>query len=195
MATRGKEIPTIDVELVTVQAGEDGEELGLYTANQISVAVQTETIDAVKLVVKDRLIAQKRKKEIVTGNEITLTDNVFNVQLVKILQGGTIVTDTSGKITGYKPPKTGSGESGKIFKLIVYSTIYDESGVIKGYEKVTYPNCTGNPIALSAQDGTFRASEYVITSAPSKDEEPYTIDYVDTLPVLTDYVEAPEVSS
>ena len=45
------EIATIDVALVTIQT-RSGFEFGFETANQIEVEPQTETTDAVKLVVK-----------------------------------------------------------------------------------------------------------------------------------------------
>ena len=101
---KGTEIATIDVALVSVQSYDQGaDEIILDTANHIQVEVQTETEDAVKLIVKGRLIAQKGETVTVTGNQITLTDNVFNSELVKLLQGGTILTDkTTGDFIGYR---------------------------------------------------------------------------------------------
>ena len=84
------EIPTIDVNLCTVET-RDGIEFGFDTANQVEVEVQTEETDAVKLVVKGRLRAQKPKESTITGHELTLHDNIFNPQLVKVLQGGTVL--------------------------------------------------------------------------------------------------------
>lgn len=88
---KGHEIPTIDVELVTIKPNRLGAiEYGLNTASKIEVNVQSETEDSVKLVVKGRLIAQKPSTTTITGNTIVLTDNVFNPEIVKILQGGEI---------------------------------------------------------------------------------------------------------
>ena len=55
----------------------------------------------------------------VTVNEITLTDNVFNPELVMVLQGGLIEYDNvdTKKIVSYTPPVVGSGDEGKSFKL------------------------------------------------------------------------------
>ena len=90
---KGHEIATIDVALVTVTTTEGTpREIGLTTATQIQVDPQIETTDAIKLIVKSILIAQKREKQTITGNQITLTDNVFNPELVQILQGGEIKT-------------------------------------------------------------------------------------------------------
>jgi predicted GTPase len=182
---RAAAIPTIDVNLVTVQSNESGaDEIILDTASQIQVEVQTDTEDAVRLVIKGVLKAQKPEQSTITGNQITLTDNVFTPELVKILQGGTVVYDTLDptKIVSYTPPVAGSSEKGKIFTLKAYSAQYDASGQIVNYECISYPNCQGVPIAFGAEDGVFRATEYTINSAPNTGEAPYTITWVDTLP-------------
>ena len=181
---KGSEIATIDVVMVTVQTyEEDADEIILDTSNKIDVTVATETEDAVKLIVKGRLIAQKPPVTTVTGNTIVLTDNVFNDELVLTLQGGTIKRDTTtGAFIGYTPPVAGSNEKGKLFKLNAYSAIYNAAGILTGYEKISYPNCQGTPVAFSSEDGTFRASDYTINSAPADGEAPYDMDIVDELP-------------
>lgn len=190
------EIPTIDVNLVTIETNEG--EFGFDTANQIEVEVQTEEEEAVRLVVKGRLRAQKPATTTITGHEITLHDNVFNPQLVKVLQGGTVLywtDDTKTDVTEnatpygvakYTPPLAGSGEKGVPFKLNAYSAIYNAAGIITGYEKTTYPNCQGSPVAFNSEDGTFRAPEYTITSAPDTGEAPYEIFFVEELPDLVE---------
>ena len=181
-------IATIDCCLVTIEtgSGESVKEFGFDTANKIEVEPQLEEEDAVKLIVKGILRAQKPKQVTVTGNEITLTDNVFDPELVLILQGGEIVYDTqeTQKIIGYNPPAAGSSDKGEVFKLNAYSAQYDASGQIVQYEKITYPNCQGTPVAFGSEDGTFRAPEYTINSAPKTGEAPYDISYVAALPVL-----------
>ena len=180
------EIATIDVCLVTIETT-DGE-FGFDTANSIAVEPQIEEEDAVKLVVKGILRAQKPKVSTLTGNAITLTDNVFNPELVLVLQGGTIQYDSveTTKIIGYTPPVAGSADKGKVFKLNAYSAQYDASGQIVQYEKITYPNCQGTPVAFGSEDGAFRAPEYTINSAPKTGEAPYVITYVEALPTLED---------
>ena len=184
---KGTEFATIDVVRVSIQAVDSEDELILDTANQIQVTVATETQDKVPLIVKGVLIAQKPQVTTVTGNTIVITDNVFNPELVTILQGGTIKYDreNTSKVIGYTPPVVGSSEKGKIFKLMAYSAIYDAAGLIKGYEKITYPNCQGVPVAFNSQDGSFRAPEYTINSAPNNGEPPYDIDIVDSIPAVT----------
>ena len=180
------EIATIDVCLVTIETGAG--EFGFDTSNKVAVEPQIEETDAVKLVIKGILRAQKPKESTVTGNKITLTDNTFNPELVLALQGGKIVYDTedTSKIIGYDAPISGSSDKGVVFKLNCYSAQYDASGAIVNYEKITYPNCSGEPVAFSSEDGAFRAPEYIINSAPKKGESPYNIRYVDALPTLED---------
>lgn len=189
MANKSKaEIATIDCSLVTIEVGtgESAREFGFDTANKIEVEPQIEEEDAVKLVVKGILRAQKPKTSTITGHEITLTDNVFNPELVLVLQGGEIVYDTvdTNKIVGYNPPVAGSADKGEVFKLNAYSAQYDAAGQIVQYEKITYPNCQGQPVAFGSEDGAFRAPEYTITSAPKTGERPYEIRYVAELPTL-----------
>ena len=179
------EIATIDCALITIDTGTA--EIGFDTSNKISVEPQVEESDAVRLIVKGILRAQKPADKTLTGNEITLTDNVFNPELVQILQGGELEWDVSehSKLKKYTPPKAGSKDTGKPFTLNAYSAQYDAAGTIVNYEKISYPNCKGMPVALSSEDGVFRVPEYVITSAPKIGEAPYVIEYVDALPALS----------
>ncbi len=183
------EIPTIDCEMVTIQVDGSQDEIGFTTANSIAVEVQTETQEAVKLIIKGKLKAQKPEEVTITGNQITLTDNVFNPELVEILQGGTVVYGTgedANKVVSYTPPVVGSDDTGDTFTLNAYSAQYNAAGQIVNYEKISYPNCKGVPIAFGAVDGEFRAPEYTINSMPDTGEAPYAITYVDSLPTLAD---------
>lgn len=163
------------------------DEFGFDTSTQIGVEPQTETEDAVKLMIKGKLRSQKLEKVTITGNTITLTDNVFNPELVTAIQGGTILFDETGdEVAGYVPPEAGSDEVGEIFRLKAYSAQYTSAGIIKRYERIIYPNCKGNPISMSTEDNTFRAPEYTIQSAADEKEPPFLISYVKDLPILED---------
>lgn len=185
------EVATIDCVLVTLSPHVEGDgdktEYAIDTASKIQVDIQTETTDAIKLIIKGVLKAQKHRQVTVTGNQLTLTDNVFTPEIVKMLQGGTLDTDvSSGAIKSYTPPVVGSKrEDLPVFDVIVYSAIYNAASIITGYEKVTYPNCQGNPISMSSEDNVFRVNEYVIDSAPNTGEAPYKIEYVTELPTVS----------
>lgn len=196
MAKQGHEIPTIDIVLFTVTPASTGIEIGLQTASKLAVNPQTETQDAVKLVVKGALLAQKPAETTITGNTLVLTDNVFIPELVKILQGGVIkywtdadkttegAEDKGFGVSRYTPPVAGSREKGEVFVSKAYSAIYNAAGVVTGYECISYPNCQGIPVAFSSEDGVFRAPEYTINSAPDKGQAPYEITYLKELPNL-----------
>lgn len=183
---RGTELATIDCELVTILPSNSENEIALDTANQVQVTVNSETSDAVKLIIKGKLKAQKPEKVTITGNNIVITDNVFNPELVTLLQGGTCSYTEEGKFAGYTPPNAGENAEIVPFTLSVYSAIYNAAGLIVGYEKITYPNCQGQPIALSSQDGSFRVPEYTINSAPDIGEPPYTLTIVNQLPAISE---------
>ncbi len=190
----GNHIPTIDVVRVTIEQQNDdgtyGEELGLDTASQIAVATDTQTADAIRLIIKGALRAQKPAETTVTGHTLTLTDNVFTPQIVQLLQGGTIAYDANGKFKSYTPlPAGASAEEKRInpFRLNAYSAIYTSGAEIEGYEKISYPNCKGAPVAFNSQDGVFRVMTYTISSYPNQDEPPYTIEVLTELPVLENY--------
>jgi hypothetical protein len=182
------EVPTIDVSLVTITYGET--EFGFDTSNKVAVEPQVETTDAVKLVVKGILRAQKPEQQTITGHKITLTDNVFNLDLVMLLQGGTVVTDeVTSAIKSYQPPVVGTKFTPTPFTLNCYSAQYDTAGLIVNYEKISYPNCQGlDPISFGSEDGAFRAPEYVINSSPKKGEAPYKIEYIaaEDMPTLVE---------
>lgn len=180
---RGHEIATIDVAMVGVIA-QGGNEFVFKTASKCTAEVVVNTTEAVPLIIKGVLKAQKPKKDTITGHTIVLTDNVFNPQLVVLLQGGTVTYDATGKLTGYTPPVAGSEQKGEVLILNIYSAIYDAAGLITGYEKLSYPNCQGSPFAPSAEDNVFRVAEYTINSAPAVGEAPYAISYIDALPEL-----------
>lgn len=181
------EIATIDCSLITIET-QDGCEFGFDTANKLEVEPQIETTDAVKLIVKGILRAQKPEESTITGHKLTLTDNVFNPELVLVLQGGEIVynPENPDEIVGYNPPVAGSRDKGEVFKTNAYTAQYDASGQIVKYEKISYPNCQGVPVSLGSEDGAFRAPEYTINSAPKIGESPYNLTYVKALPILVD---------
>lgn len=173
---------TIDVALVVIRTGDSstGTETAIDTANQIQVEPLINEEDAVQVIKDGKVLAQKLGKSTLTGNKITLTDNVFSPEVAKTLQGGQISGE--GETLTYQPPAAGSGETGEVFELDVYSAEYNAAGQITKYEKITYPNCQGTPIGLGTEDGVFRVPEYTINSAPDTGEPPYKLSYVTELP-------------
>jgi hypothetical protein len=189
------QIATIDCTLITIET-EDGDHFGFDTANQISVEPQIETEDAVTLIVKGILRAQKPQKDTLTGHEITLSDNLFNPELIAILQGGTVLHDPEDPsiVIGYEPPVAGSRDKGEVFTLHAYTAQYDTAGLVVQYERLSYPNCQGRPVSFSSEDGAFRAPEYTIFSAPRMGEPPYSLSYIPELPVIIGQAPLPKLT-
>lgn len=190
MANKITEKATIDVARVTVNVPQVGDtpavELVMNTASKVAVTANIETQDAIKLIVKGILKAQKPAQNVITGNTIVLSDNLFIPELVQILQGGSVTTDEQGYVTGYTPPVIGQEYKATPFTLNLYSAVYNASAQITGYEKVSYPNCQGVPVSMSSEDNVFRAPEYTINSYPDVGQAPYTIEYVKELPAMAE---------
>lgn len=191
MANKITEKATIDVARVTVSVPEIGSdpsvELVMNTASKVTVTANIETQDAVKLIVKGVLKAQKPAQNVITGNTIVLSDNLFIPELVKILQGGTIeYAEDTTTVKKYIPPLVGEILNLPQFTLNLYSAIYNAAAQITGYEKISYPNCQGVPVSMSSEDNVFRAPEYTINSYPNRGQAPYEIEYIDELPAMAE---------
>ena len=180
------EIATIDVAMVTVGAS-SGDTYCITTDTKIQVEPIYEIQEAVKLVVAGIVKAQKPEIKKMVGNKITLTDNVFLPEVVKLLQGGTIEFDDEDdtKIVGYTPPNmnatTGLGE---VLTVKAYSAQYNSAGTLVQYECIEYETCRAEPVAFSSENGIFRAPVYVLTSTPAASSPPYEITYVAALPTV-----------
>lgn len=192
---KGTERATIDCSMIVATTKEENpRSIAITSGSKIVVEPQVETTEAVKLIVKGVLKAQKPEKRTLTGHLITLTDNLTILEMIEILQGGTLVKDSDGNIVSYEPPVSGAEYEPVKFVLDVYSAQMSGSEVI-GYEKITYPGCTGQPAGLNSEDNVFRATEYPISSSPASGEAPYKIEYVKELPVVEQVIGTLSVTS
>lgn len=160
---KGNEIPTIDVALVTVEDA-SGNMLGLNTASQISVTPGTETTDAVRLIIKGVLVAQKPKKTTLTGNAITLTDNVFNPQVVQLLQGGTITFSKAYSVT--------TAAAGKhYFAVDDYYVQFELSAALATGQKLEYNDVSGVLAIKTTEDNKIvkKVVRELVHTQPSGD--------------------------
>lgn len=190
---RSAEKATIDCTMIVLRPRDTSkyETVGTDSDTQIQVEANVETSEAVRLVIKDVLKAQKKAKSTLTGHTITITEGMSVLEFLPLLIGATLTKDqTTGEITGYEPPASGEKVDLPVFEMDAYSAVYSGAELV-GYEKITYPNCTGDQIAPpGSQDGTFRSSDLTIVSAPGKGVAPYTVTYIapGDLPTLTDAV-------
>lgn len=194
--SKGNEVATIDVALVTVEDN-DGNVFGLQTSNKVNVNPVTETNDAIKLIVKGVLIAQKPQKVLVTGNTIVLTDNVFNAQLVQILQGGTIAyskkySSTSGTIaSGVNYIEVGEDSDVEYLSFNMAASVTgvveynDVSGVLevvvgatrsrKSYTVSTTEPESGTEISVTASADETRIKSYTPPTSQVEQSGPFTL--------------------
>ncbi|MBS7174632.1 MAG: hypothetical protein KH056_00420, partial [Clostridiales bacterium] len=81
---KGTELSTIDVNMIVLTTEEDSpKSIASTTQTKIEVEPQIETTEAVKNIVKGRLLAQKSEIQTITGNTITLTDNTTILELIE----------------------------------------------------------------------------------------------------------------
>lgn len=165
---KGNEIPTIDIVLFTIE-DESGAQIGLNTASKIEVNPVTETNDAVKLIIKKRLIAQKPSSTVVTGNTLVLTDNVFNPQVVQILQGGTIVYSKSYTYTASAEVATGK----KYFAIADGYVSFDLTTALASGDKIEYNDVTG--VLKVTSNGTSYKLVREITEVQPQDASEITM--------------------
>ena len=176
----------IDVEMVEIVAHNmDQDTFRWQTASNLDAELQITEGEATELIVNGRLVAQKRAKDVVTGTQLVVTDNVFAPEIVKFIQGGEFEVDELGNFKSYNAPLTGEEVKAEKFDFNIYTAQRDVAGDIVSYIKVAFPNCAGKPVNIKLENGTFFAPEYTIISAPSTGEAPYTITAVEELPVLT----------
>ena len=176
----------IDVEMVEIVAHNVGQDTFRWkTASNLDAELQISEGEAVELIVNGQLIAQKRAKDVVTGTQLTVSDNVFAPEIVKFIQGGEFEVDEHGNFESYSAPLSGDEIKNDKFDFNIYTAQRDVAGDIVSYVKVEFPNCTGKPVNIKLENGAFFAPEYTIISAPSTGDAPYTITAVEELPALT----------
>ena len=165
--TKPKGVAVIDCAMIIFKPNDTTiAPIAITSGVKLEVEQQTKSNDAVELVIKGEAIAKKPEETTTTGHKLTLTDNLVTMDLIQLLQGGTLAKDeTSKKITGYTPPVEGS--------------------TVTGYVCIAYPNCIGVPISFGAEDNVFRVTEYTINSTPGSGQAPYQQTFVDTLPTVT----------
>lgn len=185
--------PIVNVVRVEAKVTE-GENTTTYvweTASKISSTLSINEGQETVLRYKDTIAATNRTEDIAYGIELGLTDNVLQPEVLALIDGGTITTDsTSKKVTKYTAPIVGKPVVRKKFDLSIYSEEKDVDNNPVGYAKFTYLNCKGKPVNYNLEDGVFMAPEMTIISRPPSGSSPYEIEFLDELPEV---VETPSV--
>lgn len=154
------------------------------TSTKASAKVNIEEGKKVELIIKGVLKAQRKFDSSIKGVDLEFQDNMFLPEVVALLQGGTVSMDSGGKFLSYIPVASGDSAELDSFTVDVFTEETDTSGEILGYAKLSLPNGKGEPVELGFEDDKFFSAKYVITTAPAAGEPPYTIEMVESLPVI-----------
>lgn len=128
----------------------------------------------------DEILAVVTTADIGYGYDLTLVDNTFQLNIVGMLEGGTVRYDLQdpAKVIGYDDPMMSDGAKVSPFKLELYIPSYVGTN-IDCYIKLTFPNCTGAISKLefkkefTAPEFDIKAREATKLGKPSR-----SIDYV-----------------
>ena len=176
----------IDVEMVEIMAHNDQMDTFRWqTASNLDCSLQISEGEKIELIVNGRLIAQKRAKDVVTGAQLEISDNVLIPEIISFIQGGNFELNENGDFLSYQAPLAGSEIKPSKFDFNVYTAQRDMAGDIVSYMKISFPNCTGKPIDVKLENGAFFSPSYTVVSAPNNGESAYTITAVEELPTLT----------
>ncbi|MGY0372475.1 Ig-like domain-containing protein [Clostridium sp. JNZ J1-5] len=126
--------------------------------------------------VKNRILAINETEDIVIGYKLKLKDNTFNMDVIALVDGGTITTN------GYKSIGAGQVVEKDLFTLEIYTEEKDYSRTI-GYTKFLFKHCKGKAPKYSIKDGEFIVPEFEAESIPFRGEYAVEIDNVNTIPV------------
>ena len=176
----------IDVEMVEIVAHNLEQDTYRWkTASSLDASLEISEVEKVELICNGALIAQKRGKNVITGTQIQLTDNIFAPSIIEFLQGGKAEYNEMGEFVYYIAPLAGEVVDTQKFDFNIYTAQRDVAGDVVSYIKISYPNASGSPINIKLENGSFFTGEYTITSTPATGEAPYVITAVEELPTLT----------
>lgn len=138
-----------------------------------------------ELRVKNTIHGVLRTEDLVKGYDIQLDDPLMHMQLMALIDGGTL-TGTPGE-TGekYSAPVAGAAVSRTPFDLYLYSSDRDTDGDAIAYHEWKFPTCKGKPVDGALKDGEFTTTSYKIASRPAAGVAPMTVERIAELPSTT----------
>lgn len=177
-------IPLTDVSQAEIITTTGSKTYRFETASEVGTEEVVSEGEEQTLKIKGKIWANKKAEDTTLGYDLTLKNNVFIPEVVKVLNGGTITTDpeSGGAFKKYEAPAMGEKVVKEKFTLSFYSEEVAPDGPTGRYAKITFPSCMGAKCPISMKDGEYFASEIIIKSRPANGEKPYTIEMVDALP-------------
>lgn len=157
---------------------------GIKTASQVAVSVILENGAATVLRGGDKILAYVKDPDTVVAANLALQNVRLDAQAMVDLAGGTLLSDGTSVITGWRAPTIEAQQQPPYFKAEVYAESYGASGQIEGYAKYTFGFCRATFGNETLQDKTFviPAMKVECFENPSTGESVYGKEIVATLP-------------
>ncbi|EKQ52754.1 MULTISPECIES: Ig-like domain-containing protein [unclassified Clostridium] len=125
--------------------------------------------------VKDKILGINQTEDIAIGYKLKLKDNTFNLDVMRLVDGGTI---SGGNYTSIP---AGEVVDKDLFTLEVYTEEKDYSRTT-GYTKFTWKHCKGKVPKYKIKDGDFIVPEFEAESIPFRGETAIDIESVTSIP-------------
>lgn len=124
--------------------------------------------------VKNRILGINETEDIVIGYKLKMKDNVFNVKVMELVDGG--------RMEGNKYISIPAGQvvEKDLFTLEAYTEEKDYSRTI-GYTKFLWKHCKGKTPKWKIEDGKFIIPEFEAESIPFRGETPVEIEFTDSI--------------
>ncbi|MBU3208522.1 Ig-like domain-containing protein [Clostridium algidicarnis] len=121
--------------------------------------------------VKNKIYGINETEDIVIGYKLKLKDNLFNIQTMALIDGGTIEGNK------YCGTEAGVVVERHLFTMEIFTEEKDYSRT-SGYAKFVYKHCKGKPAKYKVKDGAFMVPEYEAESIPFRGEKPVEIEFI-----------------
>jgi hypothetical protein len=135
----------------------------------------------------DRLLAEVKANDIVTGANLKFTDARFDAKATTLIAGGTLITATEGpdqRIIGWTAPTIAEQATRTPMEVQVFVPAYNSSGGINGYVQYTFYYGIGYPGNITHNDNEWSTPEFTVKCQENggQGKSVYDKKFVDALP-------------
>ena len=135
--------------------------------------------------VKNTIMGLLKTEDIVKGYDLELEDQRLIMEVLALVDGGTLTNGSGSTWEKYASPVAGSTVTRKAFTMELFTSDRDTDGEALEYYCWKFAHCKGSPISGSMQDGSFATNKYSIKSRPPKGTSPMEITRVTELPAVS----------
>ncbi|HDK7155994.1 TPA: hypothetical protein PTV43_001114 [Clostridium botulinum] len=146
----------------------------IETSNEIDIEPINSKGKRDILRIKNKIYGINETDDIVIGYKLKMKDNLFNIETMALIDGGTIQDNK------YCGTEVGIAVERHPFTMEIFTEEKDYSRTT-GYVKFMYKHCKGKPAKYKIQDGKFLVSSYEAESIPFRNERPVEIEFLNSL--------------